>query len=62
MIDYNWMIGLDYSLSIIIILALIDCLVQMANYSELFGSTLLSNEGEVTVSSLSGKVVGLYFS
>jgi hypothetical protein len=56
------MIGLDYSLSIIIILALIDCLVQMANYSELFGSTLLSNEGEVTVSSLSGKVVGLYFS
>ena len=56
------MIGLDYSLSIIIILSLSDCFVQMANYSELFGSSLLSNEGEVSVSSLSGKVVGLYFS
>lgn len=34
----------------------------MANYEELFGNVLVSKEGEVPVSSLAGKVVGIYFS
>ena len=34
----------------------------MANYGELFGDNLLSKDGSVSVSELTGKVVGLYFS
>lgn len=37
-------------------------IITMANYSELFGETLLTKDGETSVTSLSGKVVGIYFS
>lgn len=34
----------------------------MSDYSSVFGETLLSKSGEVPVSSLNGKIVGVYFS
>ena len=34
----------------------------MSDYSSLFGETLVSKDGEVSVSSLDGKYVGVYFS
>lgn len=34
----------------------------MADYSSVFGETLLSKKGPVDVSTLNGKMVGVYFS
>ena len=34
----------------------------MADYSSVFGETLLSKNGPVDVSTLTGKMVGVYFS
>lgn len=34
----------------------------MADYSSIFGETLLSKNGPVDVASLNGKYVGVYFS